>query len=96
MNVNTNVKHIRIVLPFRLPTWNQLLAMNRWQRKKVRDWIKGAVSTCIREGIVSQTQTELVARLSWTDLLKLEYLKMIQPDSSKRYRFRKKLEKMRQ
>lgn len=36
----------RIVLPFPLPTWNRLLGVNRWQRKKIRDWIHKAVSCC--------------------------------------------------
>lgn len=28
---------VRIVLPFRLPSWNNLLSVHRWRRKKLRD-----------------------------------------------------------
>jgi|PlaIllAssembly_1097288.scaffolds.fasta_scaffold541572_2 predicted alpha/beta hydrolase family esterase len=89
------MKHIRLILPFRLPTWNQLLAMNHWERKKVRDWIKSAVSTCIAKHGPLPMQTDAVVRHSLTDLLKQEYLSMIVPNSSKKSRNRKRLEKMR-
>jgi hypothetical protein len=81
-----------IVLPFKLPTWNQLLAMNHWQRKKVRNWIHDAVLRCIHEGKDSQTQTEQVLKLSLTGSELQEYLSMIQPNSSKKYLSRKKSE----
>lgn len=83
-----------LIFPFRLPTWNQLYAMHWRERKKVRDWIHDAVLRCIQNEPVSQTQTELVQRLSLTDLEKQAYLLMIQPNSSKKYRTRKKLQKM--
>lgn len=86
--------HIRFILPFRLPTWNQLLAMHHFQRKKVRDCIKNAVFMCTQSVPVSQTPTELVLRLRWTDLQKQEYYQMIQPNSLKKYHIRKKLQKM--
>ncbi len=91
----SKVKHIRLILPVRLPTWNQLLAMNHWQRKKVRDWIKGAVSTSIRKQKDLLMQMDAVVRLSLTDWSKQEYLSVITPNSSKKLRNRKKLEKMR-
>ena len=40
-------KSLVVVLPFKLPTWNALLAMGVWQRKKERDRIHAAVLRCI-------------------------------------------------
>jgi len=85
---------LRIILPFRLPTWNQLIAMNQWERKRVRDWIKGAVSMSIQKPRGWQIQTDEVVRLSLTAWSKQEYLSMIVPSASKKYGRRKKLEKM--
>lgn len=85
---------IRLILPFRLPTWNQLLAMNRWERKEVRTWIKEQVYMCIHGQKDSLIQTGGVARLSLTDWSKQAYLQMIIPNSSAKYRNHKKLQKM--
>jgi len=87
------VKKIVLALPFRLPTWNALLAMSPWQRKKVRDAIHHAVSECIASENISQIPTERVLKLSWTGLQKQEYLQTITPASSKKYRTRKKEER---
>jgi hypothetical protein len=38
---------IIITLPFPLPTWNRILGMNRWQRKKLRDWVHWAVGVVV-------------------------------------------------
>lgn len=82
---------MRIILPFRLPTWNQLLAMNFWERKRIRDWIKNSVSTCITEQIGSQTQTDAALKQSLTPLSLREYYQMIVPNSSRKLRNRKRL-----
>lgn len=82
---------LRLVLPFKLPTWNQLLAMNHWQRAKVREWIKKQVSTCIQSGDVSQTPTGYQLKLSLTPLSLAEYSEMITPNASKKYRTAKRL-----
>ncbi len=89
-SVDDKKLYLRIILPFRLPTWNSLLAMNHWERKKVRDWIKNAISKCIAEGSGLQTSMVSVLRLRLTDLSKQEYLKMIQPKAQKSYRLRKR------
>lgn len=44
---STQKKSLVVVLPFKLPTWNVLLAMGVWQRKKERDRIHAAVLRCI-------------------------------------------------
>ena len=74
-----------LVLPFKLPTWNQLLAMNHWQRAKVTKWIKEQVFVCTRLEKEWLTRTESVQRLSLTELSLAEYSQMIQPSSSKKY-----------
>jgi hypothetical protein len=84
---------IRLVLPFKLPTWNKLLAMDHWQRAKVRNWIKERVLECIQSGVEWQTPTGLVRKLSLTDLCLAEYLSMMEPNSSKKLRLHKKLAK---
>lgn len=80
---------LTIILPFRLPTWNALLGMHPWQRKKVRDAIHAAISTFTPEQIDSAIQMGVPLKLSWTDLQKQEYLKTILPSSSAKYRNRK-------
>ena len=85
---------VQIILPFKLPTWNALLAMNHWERKRMRDWIKEKVFMCIQSGDVSRTPMGLVVRLSLTDCEKQAYLSMIQPNSSKKYRLVKKYLRM--
>ena len=45
---STQKKSLVVVLPFKLPTWNALLAMNRFQRAKERHRIHAAVQlACI-------------------------------------------------
>ena len=88
-------RNIRLILPFKLPTWNQLLAMNPWERNKVAKWIKGQVSACIVSGAEWQTPTGLARKLLLTDLSLAEYSQMIQPNSSRKLRLRKKLAKLR-
>jgi hypothetical protein len=88
------MRHLRIILPFRLPTWNQLLAMNHWQRKEVRDWIKGAVSIFIREHKNLPTKTDAVVRLRLTDSSLQAYCRMITPASLRKSRIRRKLRRM--
>ena len=41
-------KSLKIILPFALPTWNKILAMGIWQRKKERDRIHAAVLKSVR------------------------------------------------
>lgn len=78
--------NLTLILPFKLPTWNQLLAMDHWQRKKVRDWIKRQVSECIASGVDWQTPTGSARRLLLTDLCLREYSEMITPNALKKYR----------
>jgi len=84
-------RYLHLVLPFKLPTWNQLLAMNQWERMEIRRWLKDAVSTCIRSAPVSQTRTGSVRKLSLTALSLATYSQMIQPKSSRKYRSRKRM-----
>ena len=78
-----------IVLPFRLPTWNQILAMDLRQRMKVKRWIRNFVSQSIADAGGSQIPMGSTLRLQLTDLQKAEYSKMIRPSSSSRYATRK-------
>ena len=90
---SSKMRKLTIVLPFKLPTWNQLLGMDHWQRKEVRDWIHQYVSRAIREANGLETATEGVLKPSWTPLLEAEYYQLIRTNASVRYSLRKKLEK---
>jgi hypothetical protein len=84
-------KITRLILPFRLPTWNQLLAMDRWQRKKVRDMIKGAVvsiSTTRPRG--SLILMDDPSKPALTDSWLQEYCETIVPKSSMKLLNRRK------
>lgn len=85
-----NQRAITLVLPFKLPTWNRLLAMNHWERKKVRHWLHDFVCAALQGVNDSETLTDVVLRPSLTDLQRLEYGRMITPRASLKYRLGKK------
>lgn len=80
---------LRLVLPFKLPTWNRLLAMNHWQRAKIRQWIHDATLTCIAAARDSQTRTGSALRPLLTPSLLEEYSRMIAPSTSAKSRLAK-------
>lgn len=43
------IKHITLPVP--LPTWNKLLGVNRWQRKKIRDMVHSLVIICAESSL---------------------------------------------
>jgi hypothetical protein len=95
----TQKKTLVIVLPFKLPTWNVLLAMNHWARKKERDRIHkavaDAVSTSIRFENGLPIQMESAQKQQLTDSCMLESLEMMvvnmsQKSGTHRKRARKK------
>lgn len=93
MSIDTSKDSIVIVLPLKLPTWNALLAMNPWERKKVRDFLKGIVSTAIREAGGSVIVTGVRLNIRLTELQKAAYGQMTATNASRKYRSRKKLER---
>lgn len=80
---------IVITLPFPLPTWNTILAMNQWERKELRDWIHLAVSELSVIDTRATTRTELAVRPSWMVLHGSAYFAMIRPSGSKKSRSRR-------
>jgi hypothetical protein len=70
-------KSLVIVLPFKLPTWNALLAMNRWQRAKERHRIHDAVLRSIQSASGLPIPMVSAQKLQLTDLSTLESLEMI-------------------
>ena len=84
---------MRLILNFKLPTWNQLLAMNHWQRKRVRDCIKNVVCESIQKEKDLQTLTTSPVKVFLTELQKQDYYQMIVPNSSKKFHFHKSIAK---
>ena len=84
----------RIILPVKMPTWNALLAMNHWQRKKVRDSIHSLVALVVSTSTTNAndllTRTVYRLKLPLTDSFLLDYSRTIMPKSSINYRNRKK------
>ena len=56
-------REITIELPIPLPTWNRLLAMHPWERKKCRDMIHSFVGKVVRGENISQLELEKYDRL---------------------------------
>ena len=71
-NKSAQKKSLTIVLPFKLPTWNQLLAAGIWERKKIRDTIHAAVLQSIADGRDSVTRMEFQQKQLLTGLSGLE------------------------
>lgn len=71
-----------VILPIPLPTWNRLLAMGHWQRKKLREMIHFAVSTSITYGTNWPTQITYQGKLCSTDSFMQDYLQTIRPKKS--------------
>lgn len=76
------MQKITIVLPFPLPTWNRVLAMHHWQRKKLRDALHELVCIFTPIGKDSLTPMEYQRKLLSTESLRQEYYLMIRPSSS--------------
>lgn len=81
---------LKFILPFPLPTWNRILAMNPWERKRLRDWIYRAVYICIHYGEGWPTRTVSAERLSLMGCDMRDYYQMIRPAKSKASLSRKK------
>jgi hypothetical protein len=80
----------RIILPVKLPTWNAILAMGIWQRKKLRDAIHGLIANVVSTSITSvkdlQTQTVFRLKQRLIPFAELEYSQTITPESLRKYR----------
>lgn len=79
---------IRIVLPYPLPTWNRVLAMHHWERKKLRDWIHASISALSATGDGTTTPMEYRLKPSWMALYGEDYYQMIRPSTSGKSRSR--------
>jgi hypothetical protein len=77
LTVATQKKTLVIVLPFKLPTWNALLAMNHWARKKERDRIHKAVS----DAVSMSTQSENALQIRMESAQKPQLMDSFTPES---------------
>lgn len=67
------MRKLVIILPFRLPTWNVILALPLRRRMRLKALIRDAVSECIRDCIDLETSEAGVIRPRLTDLWLLDY-----------------------
>jgi len=44
-------KVFEVTIPVALPTWNNILSINRWKRKDVRDYIHTIVNLTLKHGL---------------------------------------------
>lgn len=77
-------QRMEIVLPVPMPTWNRILAMQHFERMKLRDLLHEFVSLSITHGSDWPTSTDYRGKQQSTDLLKLEYFQAIRPNKSRR------------
>ena len=77
-------ENLTLILPFKLPTWNALLAMNQWKRAKVRHWLHDAISLLSPTEGDSRTLTVSASRLCSMGLSIEAYYRMITPGSSRK------------
>lgn len=75
---------LTIELPVPMPTWNRILAMQHFERMKLRDLIHKFVSLSHIHGSDWPTSTDYQGKQQSTDLLKLEYLQAIRPNKSRK------------
>ena len=75
---------VRIVLPFRLPSWNNLLSVHRWRRKRIRDLLDRCALSLQVTSDGSETPTVLAPSTSLMPSWMRDYSKaMGQKSSSK-------------
>lgn len=84
------LRTVKLILPFKLPTWNQLFRMTWRERKAIRTWIHDAVLRCTISEPVLQTPTASVLKLSLTDLELQKYSLMMDPSLSRKSRLARK------
>lgn len=89
--LETQSPRVTLVLNFKLPTWNQLYAMSKWERQRVTNLLKDTISTSIREAGGSEIPTGAQVKVRLTDLQRAAYSEMIRPNTSQAYHFRKKV-----
>lgn len=75
---------LEIEIPLPMPTWNRILAMQHFERMKLRDLIHTFVSLSATHGSDWPTSTDYQGKRQSTDLLKLEYLQTIRPNKSRK------------
>ena len=81
---------LQITLPFPLPTWNRILAMNPWERKTLRHTLHQLVSMCIQGASDSVMRTVSAQKRLLMDSYLRGYYKMIRPTTSTPSRILKK------
>ena len=71
-----------VVVPVRMPTWNRLLSMHHFERKKCRDLLHRLTCTSLTTAIPSQTPKGLALNTAWMRSCVQAYLPMIAPVQS--------------
>ena len=80
---------LRIEIPLPMPTWNRILAMQHFERIKLREYLHHAVSMSITHGRDWPTSMVFRSKQYSTELFRLEYLQTIRPNTSRKSAIRK-------
>lgn len=83
------MNELTIEIPLPMPTWNRMLAMHPWERKKLRDLLHHAVSLSITYGSDWPISTDYQGKPCSTELFTAEYLQTIRPSASRKLLIRK-------
>ena len=63
MGKETSKKELVYVLPFRLPTWNRILAMHTFTRKTLRDFIHKFVISIVKKEKIDEEDLKKYYRI---------------------------------
>lgn len=75
---------LEIELPMPMPTWNRILAMQHFERMKLREYLHHAVWCSLTYGNDWPTMMDFRGKPYSTELFLLEYLQMIRPSKSRK------------
>lgn len=79
-----SAKSLVIELPIPMPTWNRILGMGIWERKKLRDLIHEYVSRSLTTESDSSIQMDSPSKRLSMELFDLTYLQTIRPSKSRK------------
>jgi hypothetical protein len=80
----TECQKLEIELPIPMPTWNRILAMQHFERAKLREYLHHAVWCSLTYGPDWPTRMDFRGKQYSTALFLQEYFQMIRPNKSRK------------